>query len=241
MSATSSSPEPVASTPGQAGATTSGGTNATQPVQPLLELAQPPTLAQRLTAWGSRPPGRIYLPACALIAAALLVEDSYPGRHLLTLVLALSGGTALALMGALRLGIALSVARPMLRRYWLRWITAPVLAAAAIWLALSDVPLQARVAASEDALLQQRAELNPSTTIPLEGTWVGLYQLDSGVHIEGRDGSETVRFDVRGSGIATTAGLAHSEEELPTGGFVSGHGSVIYKHIDGPWYSWTKH
>ncbi|MDS1271270.1 hypothetical protein RIF23_13285 [Lipingzhangella sp. LS1_29] len=241
MSATSSSSSSSSSSRPSAPQHGQSSAQGPESVDRLLELAQPPTLAQRLTAWGSRPPGRIYLPACAVVGAALLVEDSFPGRHLGSLVLAVGGGMLLALMGALRLGIALCVARPMIRRYWLRWITAPVLAATTVTLALADLPLQARVVASEDALLQQAAELNPSTTIPLDGERVGLYRLESGVHIEGPGDTETVRFDVRGAGILRSSGLAHTEDELPTGTFVPGHGGAVYKHLHGPWYSWTEY
>lgn len=202
----------------------------------LLEIAQRPTLGQRMVAWASRPPGRLYLPACVVAGLLLLYADSVPGKHLPTYLLGLACGAALALMGAMRLGIALGVARPMIRRYWLRWVTAPLIAAATIALSASDIALQARVVASEEALLEVRDGLNPSTTIPLDGRRAGLYTLRAGTIIE--DG---VRFEVEGAGLFGPAGLAYSQSEIPTDVFVPGHGDIIYTHIDGSWYAWTEY
>src|SRR5690625_679453 len=74
-------------------------------VEKLIEIAHKPTVAERLVSWASRPPGRLYIPACVVIALILLHEDSMPGGHLTSWLLGVGGGTILASMGALRLGI----------------------------------------------------------------------------------------------------------------------------------------
>ncbi|GAA3747633.1 hypothetical protein HDA32_001543 [Spinactinospora alkalitolerans] len=228
-----------AATPPSGGTPPHGGT--TQPagedsVAKLIEIADKPTFGRRLISWGSRPPGRLYLPACVLIGLALLYEDSMPGGHLPTFVIGMGGGALLAGMGALRLGTALTVARPMIRHYWLRWITAPLIALAAIALSVSDAPLQARVDASAQELLHVRDTLNRSTTIPLNGEWVGLYPLKAASVDDG-----VTRFTVQGAGLLNESGLAYSSEPLPTDVFVPGHGGVVYEHISGNWYSWTEY
>ncbi|MBB6119107.1 hypothetical protein [Nocardiopsis algeriensis] len=206
------------------------------PVAKLIEIAEKPTFGQRLISWASRPPGRLYIPACAVVAAAVLFEDSVPAGHLPTFAFALGGGLLLAGMGALRMGIALAVARPMIRNYWLRWLSAPLIAAAAIGLAVADVPLQARVQASADDLVALGATTNDSTSIPLGGERTGLYSLNSVTVAE-----EVVHFEVEGAGLFYPAGLAHSPEEIPEGVFVPGQGARVYEHVDGDWYVWVEH
>ncbi|GAA3723908.1 hypothetical protein [Salinactinospora qingdaonensis] len=205
-------------------------------VAKLIEIARRPTFGQRIISWASRPPGRLYLPACALAAVVLLYEDSMPGGHLPSALIGLGGGALLAAMGALRLGIALTVARPMIRFYWLRWITAPLIAAVAIALSLSDVALKARVEASTSDLAGVRETVSSSTTVPLNGAWFGLYPLRAAEAEEG-----VTRFTVEGAGLLHTSGLAYSREPLATEIFLPGHGSVVYEHISGPWYSWTEY
>ncbi|GAA1783062.1 hypothetical protein [Streptomonospora arabica] len=205
-------------------------------VAKLIEIAHPPTPRQRIASWASRPPGRLYIPACAVVGLVLLYEDSVPGGHLPTFVLGMGGGALLAAMGALRLGIALSIARPMIARYWLRWTTAPLIAAAAIALSLTDIPLQARVDTSAAALKDVAATAQPATTAPLD-TWAGLYPLKS---VSVTDDGVT-RYTVRGAGLLDSSGLAYSAEPLPTDVFVKGHGGIVYEHISGPWYSWTEY
>ncbi|GAA4909668.1 hypothetical protein [Streptomonospora salina] len=205
-------------------------------VAKLIEIAHPPTPRQRLASWASRPPGRLYIPACTLVALVLLFEDSVPGGHLAAFVIGMGGGAVLAAMGALRLGIAVSIARPMIARYWLRWTTAPLIAAAAIVLSVTDVPLQARLDTSTAALRAVGDTARPATTAPTD-TWAGLYPLSS-VSVTS-DG--VTRFTVRGAGLLNPSGVAHSSEPLPTDVFVKGHGGTVYEHISGPWYSWTEH
>ncbi|MBB6172775.1 hypothetical protein HNR23_002835 [Nocardiopsis mwathae] len=227
---------PVAPTPGSDPQGGDGSPGDQDSVAKLIEIAHRPTLGQRLISWSSRPPGRLYLPACAFIGLVLLHEDSMPGGHLPSWVIGMGGGAFLAAMGALRLGIALSVARPMIRRYWLRWVTAPVIAALAIVLSVMDVPLQARVDASHDQLLQVGATANRSTAIPMNGTWAGLYPLAA---VSVSDG--VTRYTVQGAGLLRDSGLAYSTEELPTDVFVPGHGGVVYEHITGDWYAWSEY
>ncbi|GAB3212495.1 hypothetical protein ACQEU5_16090 [Marinactinospora thermotolerans] len=203
-------------------------------VAKLIEIAHPPTFGERLVSWASRPPGRLYLPACVFTGLILLYEDSMPGGHLPSFLIGMGAGALLAAMGALRLGIALSLARPMIRRYWLRWLTAPVIALATIVLSVSDVPLKARLDASTQDLLHLRATLDRSTTIPLNGEWAGLYPLQAATVTDG-----VTRFTVEGAGLLDGSGLAYSSEPLETDQFLPGHGGVVYEHISGPWYSWS--
>ncbi|WP_046469108.1 hypothetical protein [Allosalinactinospora lopnorensis] len=206
-------------------------------VAKLIEIAHKPTLGERLIAWASRPPGRLYLPACVFVGLVLLHEDSMPGGHLSSWLIGMGGGAVLAAMGALRLGIALTVARPMIRYYWLRWVTAPVIAVLTIVLAVTDLPLQARVEVSSDSLVEVRDTANRSTTIPMNGTWAGLYPLKA---VSVTDG--VTRYTVQGAGLLNaSSGLAHSPESLPTDVFVRGHGGVVYEHISGDWYSWSEY
>lgn len=206
-------------------------------VAKLIELSEKPTLGERLISWSSRPPGRLYIPACGVVGLLLLFEDSVPGGHVPTFLAALIGGLFLAGMGALRLGIALAVARPMIRHYWMRWIAAPLVAALAIGVAVLDVPLQLRVQASSEQLLELRSEVDDSTTIPRNGEWTGLYPLQS-VSIS----DEITHYEIRGAGLFNpSGGLAHSDEEIPTGVFVPGQGANIYEHVSGDWYVWVQH
>lgn len=205
-------------------------------VAKLMELSDKPTLGERLISWSSRPPGRLYIPACAVVGVVLLYEDSVPGGHLPTFLFGLVVGLLLAAMGALRLGIALAVARPMIRYYWLRWISAPLVAAVAIGVAVADVPLQMRVQASAGELSDLREELDDSTTIPRNGETTGLYQLHS-VSVE----DEITHYEIQGAGLFSPAGLAHSNEEIPAGVFLPGQGSKVYEHVADDWYVWVDH
>jgi hypothetical protein len=205
-------------------------------VAKLIAMAEKPTLGQRLISWASRPPGRLYIPACVVVGIVLLYEDSVPGGHLPTFLLGVGAGLLLAGMGALRLGIALAVARPMIRYYWLRWVSAPIIAALALGLSVADVPLQARVEGSADELLALAARTQDPTTIPRNGEWTGLYPLRSVASGEG-----VSYFAVQGAGLLSQSGLAHSTEELPEGVFVPGHGSKVYEHVSGDWYVWVDH
>ncbi|GAB3465688.1 hypothetical protein GCM10027570_54170 [Streptomonospora sediminis] len=205
-------------------------------VAKLIEIGHPPTPRQRVSSWASRPPGRLYIPACVLVGLVLLYEDSMPGGHLPSLIVGWGAGALLAAMGALRLGIAVSIARPMIMRYWLRWTTAPLIAAAAIVLSVGDIPLQARVDSSASELRTVADTARPATTAPLE-TWAGLYELES-VSVT-NDG--VTRYTVSGAGLLGSSGLAFSSEKLPTEVFLAGHGGVVYEHISGPWYSWTEY
>ncbi|WP_067965324.1 hypothetical protein [Nocardiopsis trehalosi] len=205
-------------------------------VAQLIAIAHRPTFGQRLISWASRPPGRLYLPACTVIGLVLLYEDSVPGGHLPSLLLGVGGGAVLAAMGALRLGIALSIARPMIRYYWLRWVSAPIIALLAIGLSVADIPLQTRVDTSADALLGVRATADSFGTVPLDGTWAGLYPLESVTVSEG-----ITRYTVRGAGLLDGSGLAYSPDPLPTDEFLEGQGGVVFEHISGPWYSWSEY
>lgn len=204
-------------------------------VAKLIEIAHKPTVAERLVSWASRPPGRLYVPACVVVALVLLHEDSMPGGHLPSWLFGVGGGTVLAAMGALRLGIALTVARPMIRYYWLRWVAAPAIALGTLALAVADVPLQARVEASSGALSEVDKTANRSTTIPLNGSWSGLYPLKAVAVTE-----DVTLYTVQGAGLLNESGLARSPETLPTEVFVAGPGGpVVYEHISGDWYSWS--
>ncbi|MFD3683333.1 hypothetical protein ACFWTE_00740 [Nocardiopsis sp. NPDC058631] len=205
-------------------------------VAKLIEIAGKPTLGQRMISWASRPPGRLYIPACGVVGLVLLFEDSVPAGHLPTFLVGLVGGLLLAGMGALRLGIALAVARPMIRHYWLRWISAPLIAAAAIGVSAVDLPLQARVQASSEDLLALRQEAEDPTTIPLNGRQVGLYSLRSISVTE-----DVTHFTVEGAGLFGPSGLAYSTGAVPEGVFVPGQGSKIYEHISDDWYVWVDH
>lgn len=205
-------------------------------VAKLIEISHRPTIGQRLISWASRPPGRLYIPACVAVALVLLHEDSVPGGHLTSFALGMSGGAFLAGMGALRLGIALTVARPMIRYYWLRWISAPAIALLTLGLSVTDVPLTSRVEASSAQLMEMRATANSSTTLPMDGEWSGWYPLQA---ISVSDG--ITRYTIQGAGLLHTSGLAYSTEPLPTGTFIDGQESVVYEHISGNWYSWTEH
>ncbi|WP_017612550.1 hypothetical protein [Nocardiopsis salina] len=205
-------------------------------VAKLMELSDKPTFGERLISWASRPPGRLYIPACAVVGVVLLFEDSVPGGHLPTFLFGLIVGLLLAGMGALRLGIALAVARPMIRFYWLRWISAPLIAAVAIGVAVADIPLQMRVQASAEALTELREELDDSTTIPRNGETTGMYRLHS---VSVKD--DITHYEVEGAGLFSPAGLARSNEEIPTGVFVPGQDSKIYEHVTDDWYVWVAH
>lgn len=205
-------------------------------VAKLMELSDKPTFGERLIGWASRPPGRLYIPACAVVGLVLLYEDSVPGGHLPSFLFGLVFGLFLASMGALRLGIALTVARPMIRHYWLRWIAAPLVAAVSIGVAVADIPLQMRVQASVEQLDELSEELDGSTTIPRNGERTGLYQLHS-ISVEGG----ITHYEVENAGLFSPAGLARSDEEIPTGVFVPGQGSKIYEHITDDWYVWVDH
>ncbi|MFL1380844.1 MULTISPECIES: hypothetical protein [unclassified Nocardiopsis] len=205
-------------------------------VAKLIEIADKPTLGRRLISWASRPPGRLYIPACTVVALVILFEDSVPSGHLPSFVVGLAGGLLLAGMGALRLGIALAVARPMIRHYWLRWISAPLIAALAIGISAADVPLSARVQASSEDLLALADRADESSAIPLNGERAGLYSLRS---LSVADG--VLHYEVEGAGLVGRAGLAHSDEALPEGVFVSGQGTRIYEHVTDDWYVWVEH
>ncbi|WP_304451296.1 hypothetical protein [Nocardiopsis sp. YSL2] len=209
-------------------------------VAKLIAMAEKPTPGQRLISWASRPPGRLYIPACTAAGLVLLYEDSVPGGHLPSFLVGLGAGLLLAGMGALRLGIALAVARPMIRYYWLRWVSAPIIAALALGLSVADVPLQARVGASSDDLLALAAEVEDPTTIPRNGEWTGLYPLRS-VGTSAGTGEEITFFAIEGAGLLSQSGLAHSPSEIPEGVFVPGHGSKVYEHVSGDWYVWVDH
>ena len=209
-------------------------------VAKLIAMAEKPTPGQRLISWASRPPGRLYIPACAVAGLVLLYEDSVPGGHLPSFLFGLGTGLLLAGMGALRLGIALAVARPMIRYYWLRWISAPIIAALALGLSVADVPLQTRVGASSDDLLALASEVQDPTTIPRNGEWTGLYPLRS-VGTSAGTGEEITFFAIEGAGLLSQSGLAHSPAEIPEGVFVPGHGSKVYEHVSGDWYVWVDH
>ncbi len=176
-----------AATPEPTGPAPQGGQPGTgeESVAKLISIAPRPTLAQRIISWASRPPGVLYLPSCVIVALVLLYEDSVPGGHLPSFILGLGGGALLATMGALRLGIAMTVARPMIRYYWLRWLTPPLIALAAVVLSLADVPLQARVDASADDLLRLRATSNSSTVLLPEEQWTGFYPVSEVTELEG--------------------------------------------------------
>ncbi|MBR8740321.1 hypothetical protein [Nocardiopsis sp. MG754419] len=212
------------------------GPNPDGSVAKLIEIAEQPTLGQRLISWASRPPGRLYIPACAAVGLVLLFEDSVPAGHLPTFVVGLGGGLLLAGMGALRLGIALAVARPMIRHYWVRWISAPLIAFVALGLSVADVPLQSRVNASADQLLELRDDTGAATSVPRNGEWTGLYRLHSVSQNE-----DVTHYAIEGAGLFQPAGLAHSVEEIPVGVFVPGQGSRIYEHVSGDWYVWVDH
>lgn len=205
-------------------------------VAKLMELSDKPTSGRRLISWASRPPGRLYIPACAVVGIVLLYEDSVPGGHLPTFLFGLIAGLLLAGMGALRLGIALAIARPMIRYYWLRWISAPLVAAVAIGVAVADVPLQMRVQASTGQLAELREQVDGSTTIPRNGETTGLYQLHS-VSVE----DDITHYEIENAGLFSPAGLAHSGEEIPVGVFLPGQGSKIYEHVADGWYVWVAH
>ncbi|GAA3967217.1 hypothetical protein FOF52_10710 [Thermobifida alba] len=225
-----------AATPEPTGSAPQGGQPGTgeESVAKLISIAPKPTLAQRLISWASRPPGTLYLPSCVIVALVLLYEDSVPGGHLTSFVLGLGGGAFLATMGALRLGIAMTVARPMIRYYWLRWITPPLVALVTVVLSLADVPLQARVDASAVDLLQLRKTSDASTVLLPEERWTGFYPISEVTEREG-----VTLFTVEDAGVLKKSGLAYSPEELPTDVFVPGHGNLVYEHITGDWYSWT--
>lgn len=206
------------------------------PVARLIEMADRPTVGQRLISWASRPPGRLYLPACTVAAGILVYSASFPGWNLVTLGLGALTGGLLAAMGALRLGIALTIARPMILRFWLRWITAPLIAVGTIGLVLTDLPLQARINTSAEALLETGVDIPDETTLELHGERVGLFNLESATVHDG-----TMRFAVSRAGVLRTHGLAHSEEPLETDVFIPGHGNLVYTHVDGPWYVWLEY
>lgn len=205
-------------------------------VAKLMELSDKPTSGRRLISWASRPPGRLYIPACAVVGLVLLYEDSVPGGHLPTFLFGLIAGLLLAGMGALRLGIALAVARPMIRYYWLRWISAPLVAAVSIGVAVADVPLQIRVQSSTEQLAELREQVDDSTTIPRNGETTGLYQLHS-VSVE----DNITHYEIENAGLFSPAGLAHSDEEIPVGVFLPGQGSKVYEHVTDGWYVWVDH
>ena len=221
---------------GYAMSASASGPQPDRSVAKLIEIAEKPTLGQRLISWASRPPGRLYIPACVVIGLILLFEDSVPAGHLTTFFIGLGGGLLLAGMGALRLGIALAVARPMIRHYWLRWVSAPLIAFLALGLAVADVPLKTRVAASAEQLLELREETGAATTVPRNGERTGLYRLSSV-----SDDGDIVHYAVEGAGLFEPAGLAHSTEDIPVGVFVPGQGSRIYEHVFDDWYVWVDH
>ncbi|MEV2276649.1 hypothetical protein AB0I72_13790 [Nocardiopsis sp. NPDC049922] len=206
-------------------------------VAKLIEIAEQPTLGQRLISWASRPPGRLYIPACGVVGLVLVFEDSVPAGHLPTFTIGLVCGLLLAAMGALRLGIALAVARPMIRYYWLRWISAPLIAAVALGVSGADIPLHLRMAASTDQLLELGEEVDDGERVARDGSWTGAYPLTE-VSVSG----DITHFTVQGAGVLDpSAGLAHSTEDIPVGVFVPGQGSRVYEHVSGDWYAWVSH
>ncbi|GLU48036.1 hypothetical protein [Nocardiopsis ansamitocini] len=227
-----------AASPGPVGTPQTGETSTADEdsVAKLIEIARKPTVGQRLISWASRPPGRLYLSCCVIVALVLLYEDSVPGGHLPSFVIGMGGGGLLAAMGALRLGMALSIARPIIRRHWLRWTTPPLIAAAAIALSLTDAPLQARVEASSEDLMQARTLVDDTDSTPLNGEWFGFYPLESASFNEG-----VTLFTVEDAGLFRESGLAYSPDPLPTDVFVPGHRGLVYEHVFGPWYSWTSY
>lgn len=227
-----------ATSPGSSGPSLNGEPSRSEEesVAKLIAIAPGPPPAQRIISWASRPPGSLYLPSCLIIALVLLYEDSVPGGHLTSFVLGLGGGAVLALMGALRLGIALTVARPMIRYHWVRWTAPPLIALITVVLSLTDVPLKARVDASASDLLRVRDTVDSSAAASLDGEWAGFYPVEA---VSVREG--VTLFTVEGAGLLKESGLAHSPRPLPTDVFVPGHGNLVYEHISGDWYSWTDH
>jgi hypothetical protein len=117
----------------------------------------------------------------------------------------------------------------MLRRHWIRWTAAPVMAVAVIALISAGMPFKARFALSESSLesFARTVASSPASTDHPD-QWVGLYSLTSIDRTE--DGAQ---FLISDTGFLNRYGFAWSPKGPPAEESHTG-----YTHVQGPWYIW---
>jgi hypothetical protein len=172
------------------------------------------------------------IPLIALSGLIILNDRSMPGGGpfaLAMLGLALTFGTITVWIPRFVVALLRSDGRPGLRRYWIRWASGPIMAAAVIGLMYFDLPFTARFALSETNLerFAQAIASGPESAEHAD-QWVGLYPLTSIERIEGG-----ARFLVSGTGFLDQYGFAWSPKGLPPDETHTG-----YTHLHGPWYVW---
>ncbi|GAA3443763.1 hypothetical protein [Planomonospora venezuelensis] len=178
------------------------------------------------------PPGLLLLPVCALTGLLLLYGVSVPGGYFGLLLLGGFAGLLLTVVWLPRfvVGLIREDGRPGLRRHWVRWAAAPVMAAAVIGLVAFDVPWTVRFAASEASLERVAKDVSAGAE-PEGGTrWIGLVQVSSVTRADGG-----VAFRLADAGFLDSHGLVWSPEGAPQENAPS-----TYEHLDGPWYEWTE-
>ena len=198
----------------------------------MPENATPPPPLPALTRILIGPPGKVLLPLVALLALIILNNSSLPGGgsfQLLLMGLGLAYGTIIVWVARFVVALFRSDGRSMLRRHWVRWAAAPVMAVAVIGSVYADLPFSARFALSESSLesLARTVASGPASTDDAD-QWVGLYPLTSISRTE--DGA---RFLVDGTGFLNQYGFAWSPKGPP-----AEESHTDYTHIQGPWYIW---
>jgi hypothetical protein len=196
------------------------------------ENAAPPPPLPALTRILIGPPGKVLLPLVALVALIILNGTSLPGGvpfDLLLLGLVLTYGTVIVWVARFVVALFRSDGRPMLRRHWVRWAAAPVMAVAVIGSVYADLPFTARFALSESSLASfARTVAAAPVSTDHADRWVGLYPLKTISRTE--DG---VRFLVDGTGFLNQYGFEWSPKGPP-----AEESHTDYAHIQGPWYIW---
>jgi hypothetical protein len=196
------------------------------------ENATPPPALPALTRILIGPPGKVLLPLVALPALVMLYDSSMPGGgpfELVLLGMGLAYGTMIVWVARFVVALFRSDGRAMLRRHWMRWTAAPVMAVAVIGLVSADLPFEARFALSESGLesLARTVASSPASTDHPD-QWAGLYSLTSIDRTE--DGA---RFLISGTGFLNRYGFAWSPKGRP-----AAESNTDYTHIQGPWYIW---
>lgn len=171
----------------------------------------------------------------SIAAACLLWAFSVPGFVFL-LVLGLVHVLGLAAVAWIVL-----VVMGIRRRRWSWWfLPAPVVVVLALALVVEGVPLQARWAMSRSAF--ERVVATLPTTSPVDAEWsrvpvpsrIGAYRIEAAYPVPGG----VVFYEANGYMI-DDAGFAYLPDgptpDLETADFES----PAFKHLGGPWYSWT--
>ncbi|MGN9786054.1 hypothetical protein ACTMTF_31820 [Nonomuraea sp. ZG12] len=178
------------------------------------------------------PPGKVLLPLTVLVALIILNGTSMPGGgplELMLLGLGLTYGMVIVWVARFVVALFRSDGRPMLRRHWVRWAAAPVLAGAVIGSVYADLPFKARFALSESSLesFARTVASSPESTDHAD-QWVGLYPLTSISRT-----ADGAHFLVSGTGFLSQYGFGWSPKAPP-----AQESHTDYTHIQGPWYIW---